>query len=236
MSLKTMKSKGLKIAFLFSFLLAVILNAAEKPKGTVKAGYVFTDEEGNDGVYQPSYNIYEGLGLSLEDFNYQLENGTRYFGDFENVTLANRNLLFGAAKTGLFNVRLSHNEYRRRYSFEGDKSTRRKNSNASFWVQAHKNVRLFGGYGQINKSGQSSDLVGPAGFVGQNNFDYSQKYFNSGVRFGYSSSYLELDLRGSDFNDQLITANDRKSIQYRVTGSAPVPRAKGLYVNGGFQH
>ncbi|HEX2896996.1 MAG TPA: hypothetical protein VHP63_02985, partial [candidate division Zixibacteria bacterium] len=50
------------------------------------------------------------------------------------------------------------------------------------------------------------------------------------------NSYLELSLRGSDFNDDINPTNDRKSIQYRVTGSAPVPRAKGLFVNGGFQH
>jgi len=209
---------------------------AEHPEGTFKVGYVYTDEEGNQGVYQPGYNLYEGLGLSLEDFSYHLSDGSRIFGDFKNITLNNRNLLMGAAKTGLYNLKLRHSEYRRTYSFDGDKSTRRLNSHGDFWVQAHKNVRLFGGYGQINKNGRSLDLFEPTGFGGAHEFDFTQKYFNAGARIGYERSFLELEYRGNDFDDALNQANQRNMKQFRATGSAPVPRLHNFYVNGGYQH
>jgi hypothetical protein len=216
-------------------MISVII-AAERPSGVLKAGYVYTDETGNEGVYQPSYNLYDGLALSLEDFKYKLENGTRLFGDFKNVTLENRNLVFGAAKTGLFNARVSHNQYRRIYSFDESRSTDRKNSSGNFWAQAHKNVRVFGGYGQIDKSGHTIDLTEPTGFAGVNQVDYSQKYYHAGTRLNYQKSYLELSYRGSDFKDNLNSTNDRKSVQFRATASTPVPRLEDFYVHGGFQH
>jgi len=216
------------------FIIGASSTLAENPKGTVKAGYVFTDEVGNNGVYQPSYNLYEGFGLSLEGFSYKLENGTRLFGDFKNITLNNRRFSAGASKTGLFNLRLSHNQYRRSYSFDGDKSARRRNSNGSFWVQAHKNIRVFGGYGQFARKGESVELTEPAGFAGINKIDYSQNYFNAGVRFSQSRSFLELDFRGSNFTNELNT-DQRNTMRYRISASAPIPKLNDFYVNGGFQ-
>ncbi len=216
-------------------LLASSNGRSEEPQGTLKLGYVFTDETGNQGVYQPSYNVYEGLGVSLEDFSYRLENGTRFFGDFKNVTLSNRHLSAGVAKTGLYNLRLLHSQYRRNYSFDGDKSTRRLNSNGSFWVQVHKNVRVMGGYGLISRAGESVELTEPAGFTGLNKIDYSQKYFNSGARFSYNRSFLEFDIRGSNFTNELSDSDKRDTRRYRISVSAPIPRLSDFYVNGGFQ-
>lgn len=210
--------------------------SAEQPHGTVKAGYTFTDEVGNYSVYQPTYNLYDGVGLSLEDFTYRLENGTKLFGDFQNVTLNNRRMYFGGSKTSLFNVRFAHNQYRRNYSFAGDKSTRRDNSSGNLWVQAHKNVRLFGGYGRIAKSGELLSLMEPTtGIIGATDYDYKQKYYNAGARFNYEGSYVEVELRGSDFDDELNVSSQRSTKQFRITGSSPLPEIKNLYVNGGFQ-
>ncbi|MGH8014798.1 MAG: hypothetical protein ACREBV_01255, partial [Candidatus Zixiibacteriota bacterium] len=232
-----MKLSYLNISCLTAGLLfAGYVFAAEHPTGTLKAVYVFTDETSSNGIYQPSYNLYEGFGLSFEDFSYKPKNGTRFFGDFKNVTLDNRNLNFGAAKTGLFNARISHNQYRRIYSFDESRSTDRKNTNGTVWAQIHKNVRVFGGYGQINKNGQSLDLTEPTGFLGANQFDYSQKYYHAGTRLNYQKSYLEFSFRGSDFEDKVSSTNDRQSSQFRVTASSPVPIYDDFYLNGGFQH
>lgn len=220
---------------LLLFIIGASPTLAEDPKGTLKAGYVFTDEVGNNGVYQPSYNLYEGFGLSLEDFSYKLENDIRFFGDFKNITLNNRRFIAGASKTGLFNLRLSHNQYRRSYSFDGDKSTRRLNSNGSFWVQAHKNIKVFGGYGQISRKGESIELTEFVGFPGVNKIDYSQKYFSSGARFSLARSFLEFDFRGSNFTNELDATDERNAARYRISASAPIPKLNNFYVNGGFQ-
>ena len=176
---------------------------ADEYTGTLKIGYLYNDEEGNQGVYQPTYNTYEGLAVSLEGFNYRYKNGTRLFGNFKNLTLNNRHIVFGAASTNKFNLRFTHNKYRRSYSFEEDRATRRLFSNGSLWLQAHKNIRIFGGYGQINKSGQSLDLFEPVGLKQLNEFDYSQKFYNVGAKLSRDGSYLQLELRGSDFDDEL---------------------------------
>ncbi len=232
-----MKIEKMILVFLLSALplLASSESRPEELQGTLKLGYVFTDETGNQGVYQPSYNVYEGLGVSFEDFSYRLQNGTRFSGDFKNVTLNNRHLSAGVAKTGLYNLRLLHSQYRRNYSFDGDKSSRRLNSNGSFWVQVHENIRVFAGYGQISKKGESVELTEPTGFAGINKIDYSQKYFNSGARFSHNRSFLEFDFKSSDFSNELNSADKRDTKRYRFSASAPIPRLSDFYVNGGFQ-
>lgn len=233
--MKTMKIFSLTICLALAFILVATIQS-EEPHGKVSVGYIFTDEEGNNGIYQPSYNLYEGVGVSLEDFTYKLTNGTKLFGDFRNITLNNRYLTAGASKTGLFNLRLSHNQYRRTYSFDGDKSTKRRNSNGAFWIQAHKNIRLFGGYGVIAKKGESVELTEPAGFVGINGYDYSQKYFNGGARFNYAKSFVEVEYRGSEFENELNSLDKRNTKRYRISAWTPIPRFNEFSVNGGFQH
>lgn len=223
-----------------SFLLLTALMApnalADEYTGTLKIGYVYNDEKGNQGVYQPTYNTYEGLAVSLEGFKYIYKNGTRLFGNFRNVTLNNRHLVFGAANTNKFNLRLSHNKYRRSYSFDEDRASRRLYSNGSLWLQAHKNIRFFGGYGQIDKRGQSLDLFEPAGLRQLNEFDYSQKFYNVGLKLSSSAAYAQLELRGSNFDDQLGKTSPRNSKMIRVSGSSPVTNLKNFYVNAGFQN
>ena len=209
---------------------------ADEYTGTLKIGYLYNDEEGNQAVYQPTYNTYEGLAVSLEGFNYIYKNGTRLFGNFKNVTLNNRHLVFGAANTNKFNLRLSHNKYRRSYSFDEDRASRRRYSNGSLWLQAHKNIRFFAGYGQIDKRGQSLDLFEPAGLKQLNEFDYSQKFYNVGVKLSSRAAYAQLELRGSNFDDELGKASPRNSKMIRVSGSSPLTNLSNFYVNAGFQN
>ena len=58
-------------------LVAATVAAEAEYSGDVRVGWTFTDEEGNEGVYQPNYNLYDGPVISLEDFSYRMDNGLR---------------------------------------------------------------------------------------------------------------------------------------------------------------
>ena len=67
-----------KLSILLLGLLVVIASGqvmAQTTTGTVRAGYVFTDHEGNRSMDQTAYNIHEGLALSLEDLRHDFTSG-----------------------------------------------------------------------------------------------------------------------------------------------------------------
>ncbi len=229
---------SIRFQFLVIFILMIILSAGVTGTdydGVVKLGFVYVDEEGNRGVNQSTYNLYEGMALSLEKFSYRFDDGTRVFGNFRNITLNNRNLVLGATKSGLYGLSLRNNQYRRTYSFQGGRFTRRHQTNGQFWVQPHRHLRLFGGYGQTGKKGQMVDLFEPASNTALTTVDYTQKYFNAGVRLKHKRSVAEFEYRGSDYSDDTNESNDRSSKRFRVTVATPLPKYEYLLVNGGFQ-
>jgi len=230
-------TKGLKMVAVM-LLLAVPATAVvgSEFKGTVKAGWIFEDIEGNQGVYQPTYNLYPGGTISFERMSYRFDNGIRLNGNFQNITLNNRNLALGVTKSGLFGVSVTNNQYRRTYSFDGDKFTRRNQTNGQVWVQPVKYIKLFGGYGLTNKQGEIVDLVDPDITRNVNQVDYTHKYYNGGVQFMYDRSYLQFQYQGFDYSDELNDLGDRKTNRVRVTAVTPVPRINNLLLNGGFQH
>ena len=95
----------MKIIYFFLTVVSILLMsrfaAASEYEGTVKAGYIYSDIEGNFRVNQPTFNLYEGVTLSLEKFYYKLDNGIRLNGDFQNITLGNRRLRLGISKPGV---------------------------------------------------------------------------------------------------------------------------------------
>ena len=184
---------------------------------------------------QSTYNLYEGVALSLEKFSYRFDDGTRVFGNFRNMTLNNRNLVLGVTKSGLYGLSMRNNQYRRTYSSHGGEFTRRHMTNGQFWVQPHRQLKLFGGYGQTGKKGQMIDLFEPAGVAALAMVDYTQKYFNAGARFKHNRSVAEVEYRGSDYSDDTNEANDRSSKRFRVTAASPVPNYENFLINGGFQ-
>ena len=66
--------------------------------GRVKLGYVGTDEEGNLGVNQQTFNTYEGFAVSLEDFRYTDDHGFGFAADLKNLSLNNRSLYLSSYK------------------------------------------------------------------------------------------------------------------------------------------
>jgi hypothetical protein len=214
---------------------AVSSSAATGFTGVARVGYVFIDDEGDRGAQQSTYNLYEGPALSLEDFEYYSANGVRFFGDFRNLTLNNRNLTAGLTKRGSYGMTLRNYQYRRTYSAEGDSFTRRRRTSVNVWVQAHRYVRLYGGFGLTGKKGRLIELFEPGVELGRREVDYTQTDWKAGIAYKYQTYHLDVEMRGSKFSDDLYSVNDRNSIRYEVTAGGSLPNREELAFYAGFQ-
>ena len=227
--------KAVTAALAIGVLCAATVTASDY-NGTVRVGYVYVDDEGNRGVHQPTYNLYEGVSLSLEDVGYRMDNGLRFYGNFENITLNNRNLRFGVSKSGLFGVNVRNNQYRRVYSFAGDKFTRRTNTFGDAWFQPHEYVRFFAGLGLTNKHGDMVELIDPLPSRPINPIDYSHTFYHTGVQVGHDGNFARFEYRGSEYTDDVDqVANDRHSKRFRFTAFGRLPGYRNLVVNFGAQ-
>jgi hypothetical protein len=226
-------------AVLAAILLLIPLtgSAVENMDGTVGIGYIYTDHDGSRGVEQSSYNLYEGVALSLENFSYVWNNGLRAYGNFRNVTLDNRNIAFGLSKSGLGGVTFRHNKYRRIYGADEELATKRYVLSGDAWFQPIEYVRIYGGYGTTEKYGESLNLFDQPNVSNINPFDYSHKHWHIGTRLTYDRAFLEAEYRGSDLTDDVNELNDRNTKRYRVSAVTPVtlPRVGDILLNAGFQ-
>jgi hypothetical protein len=225
-----------RLSILLLGLLVVIASGpvmAQTTTGTVRAGYVFTDHEGNRSMDQTAYNIHEGLALSLEDLRHDFTSGLRIRADLQSFTLENRKLRTSVSKSGLFDLSFTHRASRRVYDFGNDVSTKRHVTNTTFWVQPHRMVRLFGGLGLTTKDGEQSPLVGSDVI---SRVDYDHTHYNAGVRFQHQQRYLQADYRGTDFEDNTGRFSDRTSSRVRLIAGAPLPGFERLSLSLGFQH
>ncbi len=223
-------------ALLAVAFVAATVAAEPEVSGDVRVGWTFTDEEGNEGVYQPNYNLYDGPAISLEDFSYRMDNGLRLYGDLKNVTLNNRNLMAGATRAGLFGITVRHNKYRRVYSFEGDKFTRRASTYGDVWFEPTEYVRLFAGYGNIQKEGDRVALFEQFGTTDVTAVNYTQNQFHGGAQLKYKRNYLKAEYRQTGFSDDLNAQNDRDARRLRVTAVGSLPQLPMIVFNGGFQN
>lgn len=204
--------------------------------GTVRIGYIYTDLTGNQGTYQPTYNLYEGSAFSLENFRYQWDNGLRVTANMVNPFLKNRRFNVGLSKAGHGGLNVSHNSYRRSYDFDGDNTTQRRTSYASAWVRPSRQVKLFGGFGYADKRGRAVDLTESALGAGVNHIDYTIQDFHAGAEFKHRRSFGRVEYRIGDFNDYRSQTNDHKSKRIRMTFYSPIPKHKDFVVSGGYQH
>lgn len=204
-------------------------------QGTAKLGYVYTDLEGNQAMNQSTFNLYEGAALSLEDFSWRWDNGARITADLKNITMNNRNLSLSGGKAGLCGLTLHHDKYRRVYSFDGERFTRRHHTTAQAFYQPIKYVKVFGGYGHLERFGESVDFFGIGNIRETNPVDYTRDYYNFGAQVQHHGGVARVDYRGSSYTDDLNSLDDRKTSRLRAVLTSPVPRVKGLAVGGGYQ-
>ena len=215
-----MKKYGITIlALLILSSILPVFAAASEQQGTVKVGYVFLDQTGNQAVNQGTSNIYEGVALSLHNYSALFDNGMRFNADMTNITLKNRNLWFSAGRSGHGGIEFRHKAYRRIYDFEGEKETHRYTTNGRIWWQAHPLVRLYGDIATTKRSGQSIQLFEPESAIGLDNIDYSDVMYGIGATVQKNRTLGSLEFRGSSFSDNESTLNDRTTQRMKASFS-----------------
>ena len=218
----------------------LILSASSASRGnqsgSARVGYIYTDLTGNQGVYQPTYNLYEGFAFSVDKYRYQWDSGLRLTANLNNPFLKNRRMNVGLNKSGLGGLTFSHNSYRRTYDFDGDNSTQRRVTSTSAFVHPVSQVKLFGGFSVIDKHGRTIDVIEPEQGSGLNIVDYTRQSYHAGAEFKYARSFGRIEYRIADFNDDQDITNDRRSKRIRVTFYTPLPKYEELVLSGGVQH
>lgn len=227
----------IQLGFVVTLMLLMTVTAlGSGGQGEVKVGYVFTDEEGNLGVNQETYNTYEGPAVSLNNFNYLTDAGFSIGADLTNITLNNRNLRFSAGKSGLFQVTAINNQYRRTYDFEGTQFTRRSYSA----VQAHftpiRHLKVFGGFNYTDKHGKNYEIVGPVADTFTYRTDYEHTVYNVGAQGFCPYGNLRLEFRRFDFFDDVDFTRDRKADAFDLNFFSNIPKYHWITLAAGYHH
>jgi len=202
--------------------------------GTIRTGYIFTDIEGNQSVHQPTYNLFDGVMLSLEHFRYNWDNGMRLSADIINPALKSRRANVSFGRLGWGSITLHHNSYRRTYNFEGSSFTRRKTTSGSAWIQPIKHLKLFGGMGVTDKSGTSRALMESPTDPPAHLVDYLNRYYHAGVEIKYQRSYGRFEYRVSDYIDDVPGSDDRLTRRLRMFVYTPMPNFERIVLGAGF--
>ncbi|PJA30452.1 MAG: hypothetical protein CO189_00080 [candidate division Zixibacteria bacterium CG_4_9_14_3_um_filter_46_8] len=232
---------GIVTFALASLLLGTAVQASAQGSGDLKIGYIFLDEDGNQSVNYPTFNDYEGVAFSLENFRYLFDNGIRLNANLKNMSLDNRNLNFKVDKPRLFGLSFNHNQYRRVYGFEGDEKTKRNRSNASLWVYPHRDIKLFAGGSYVGFTGSILQLfdagnANPLGpFTNPTLYDYKQTSYNAGFRFSHNGRMLQAEYSAADFVDDSNTDRDQSRYCIKVNAITPIPRFDWIVASGGYR-
>lgn len=225
------------LTVIFGFLACIVpYVAVADGSGDITLDYTYLDEEGNQAVNQGTFNRYEGIGLSLENFRYGFASGVNVSADLKRITLNNRHLNFGVRKPGLFDIRLFNNQYRRAYDFGGSSVTRRYRTGASMSVYPHRYIKLYGGGEYTGKSGKMVDLFDPAGGYRSYDIDYGRLYYKAGMVFNYEGRMFQAEYSGDDYEDKEHLDRDQTRYRIRLNAATPVPRYEWIVLSGGFLH
>ncbi|UCC44176.1 MAG: hypothetical protein JSU65_13860, partial [Candidatus Zixiibacteriota bacterium] len=219
------------------WLLSGPIATADEGSTTVKAGFVVADEEGNLAVNQETFNTYEGLALSVEDFRYQLAPRWRLSADLLDLTLNNRNLSARLSNQGRFKLDLHHDKYRRRYDFGGANFTRRSTTSADISFSPIRQLELFTGLSLMKKHGARNDAIDVT--EGRSPVDYSHTAYLVGGRYSNRRGSASVQYRRLDFENDVPTALHnigRQADEVRTSASLVIPGAEWLLVSGGYDY
>lgn len=228
--------RNIVIAMILVSTLGISSTLGSEGSGSVRLGYTYVDETGSFAVNQETYNTYEGVGLSLSDFTYSLDNGVGFRANLQNITLNNRSLTASASKPGLFGITLRNSQYRRNYNYEGTLFARRRNSSVSFSVRPARGLELVAGYRIVDRKGTSSDILGET--TDLTPIDYRHKTANLGASFVHKRGSMQLHYRRYDYDSNIdeLSNSDRQADQLRVTAAIRVPRKDWIMLSGGLFH
>jgi hypothetical protein len=222
--------------FLCLLFATIVANARAEGTARIKTGYIIADEVGNYSADLTTYNIYDGLALSLNDFKYLFHNGFLLRLDMSRITLNNRDLSINLEKPGRCGIRLKNNQYRRFYDFRGNDFTRRHQTAASFWLSPQKYVKFYGGVDYSGKSGTTISQVNPGSFPLRVPIDYNQSVAKLGLNLNYKGHLIQGDCNLTDFDDRKNPRHDRSHSRIRLMALSPVPRHRWLTLSGGYWH
>lgn len=214
-------------------LLLISSVSANEGSATIKLGYTAPDEMDHLGVNQETYNVYEGLGLSIQDLQYLTDFGILINGDFENITLNNRNLRLSVSKPGLFSLSGYHNKYRRTFDETGVYFTRRENSAINGTIHAGHNLKLFGGFFVSEKDGMTEQVYQPVIDTTTFKTNYTQFSYNMGLEGYCSYARVRGEYQRYEFEDDLNFSNDKKSDIYNASIYTSIPNYEQLTFAGG---
>lgn len=217
-------------------LLIPSLAFAGTGQGDFSVSYLFLDTDGNQSVNQSTFNLYEGAGISVENFRYTLNNGLRLNANMRNIILNNRNIWVDFGKPGLFGLQLTHHQYRRIYDFDGNNFVRRHNYGGLLWVNPVKYLKIWSGGNYIERSGSMVNLFDADPGEYPVNVDYDQFEYKAGFQFNYMGGLLRFEYRGADFNDFADRMRDQTRNDVHVNGLVPIPHFNQIVAFGGFRH
>lgn len=240
----------MKTLYMISILILSLTAAgslvAGEGSGSVKVGYIYTDEDGSREVNQESFNLYEGFGLSLTDWNYAFDNGMVLQANLLNLTLNNRLLETQLTQPGKFSLYANHNQYRRFYDFGGERFTRRNLTNARLSVTPTNHIELFGAFNLQNKHGEreliplSSYDTGQLGSPGTDtdamvtNLDWRQTRYTGGLKWDNRKSMVRAFYRYSTFDDMTTRDDDQTGNEINALASTVFPWYDRLFLSGGY--
>lgn len=218
------------------FCLATAISVKADGDGNVRLGYIYTDETGNLGVNRETFNLYDGMAVSFEDFHYLTGDGLNFSADLKNITLNNRNLKTSLSKAGLFGFTLSNTQYRRNYDFDGNRFTRRRSSGAQLYIHALRNIKVSGGYSRIDRHGQGQTIYSPIADTVQYSTDYSIASYNIGLEAFSSAGNIRFSYRRFDYNDEAHSDRDRGADVFDISGFAPLPQYRRIVISAGYHY
>lgn len=230
----------LKQIFLLTVCAVLLAGSGEvlagSGSGTVKAGFVYLDETGNMSVNHATFNEYEGMALSLNNFRYDFDNDLRVLLDLKRISLNNRNLTGSLSKPGLFGVEITNNQYRRFYDFNGNTFTRRAQTGVSLWVKPNRYVTVFGGGSGIGYRGETADLFDPVLPAAPHKVDYDQSGYNGGIRFNKDGRMFQARYEHANYSDNYDADRDQTRYAIKLDGYLPVPKFEDrVILSGGFR-
>lgn len=225
----------LGVSILLMMSAAWVSSAAAENEAELRVGYIYLDEDGFN-KQQQSFNLYEGPSVSLENLRYTFASGARLTGDFKNMTLNNRNVRARLFKSAEFGLNLTHSKYRRLYTDEPDRFTRRETSDASVWFKPHRYLKFYGGFGQTDKFGETIDLFEPDNALNITPVDYRHQRYHVGLLTNENGRTVQVEYRGATFDNNADVADQRTTERFRALTMFPVPRFEEVVLNGGFQH
>jgi len=212
--------------------IALSVAMAQNGSGDLKIGYTYIDEEGNRSLSQTSFNYYDGVSVSVEDFHYRFKNGFRVRSDLRNINRDNRNLSIGFEKSGRFGADIKSNRYRRVYDFEGDSETKRDLTGANVWFYPSRFLKVYA-LGSFNSvSGEMRGLFDPAISSISETIDYDRSKYGVGVMFKHLGRMFQAEYNTISYTDNLDESLNQSRERVKLYGYFPVPEYDWLTLSG----